>query len=62
MNKLCPFRKQVIYYDCEEDQEWVTPQSKSYYSKEEFLPCIKDECIAYSVDTNLCQLCNKMGA
>ena len=48
---LCPFRKTIIFMDCDEKDSWPTRLEQAYYLEEDFLPCLKERCAMWhSID------------
>ena len=48
---LCPFRKTIIFMDCDEKRSWPTHLERAYYLEEDFLPCLKERCAMWhSID------------
>jgi hypothetical protein len=53
--KKCPFKKETNYYS-EYAIDHLVPScmSNADMSKEEFLPCIKEECMAWDTKLEVC--------
>ena len=53
--KKCPFKKEVNYYNkYASDSITRASRNSSDFSREEFLPCIKDECMAWEPELKVC--------
>lgn len=48
--RVCPFRKRTsaYYYQSEKSPKVVTSIQHAEWTEEEFMPCLKDKCSAFS--------------
>lgn len=62
-NKLCPLRKETYYYtDTIIESQCITALSRvpdAEYTQETFLPCLKDRCMFYNLNSRNCVLTYK---
>lgn len=55
-NKLCPFRKSIMYMDNENGESFCVKNQNAYFTEEEFLPCLQDKCAAWAPKFHECGL------
>ena len=51
---MCPFRKIIVFMDCDEKDSWAVPLDEAYYMEEDFLECLKDKCAMWDGCNNRC--------
>jgi len=52
--KLCPFRKRTIFQTTDKDKPVEVSSMCATYMEEDFLPCIKEECMLYNGQNATC--------
>lgn len=52
--KLCPFRKKIYFMASNSTTSWSISSSKADFMKEEFQPCLGEECMLYNWRREAC--------
>ena len=61
MERLCPFRKEIVYMDNDGDNNFPIQQNEATFSREYFMECVEDNCMMWNRPFSTCGLKNCIG-